>query len=146
MKRHDYPYDFSEKYSYGDFTGHCLAERDDMDGIAIYGSCFSQEVPDTESLPKGLNGVTFVACNLDNVLIPPGNTVIDCSQKRFQVQNDGNDWLIDDKGMPEKPVNYRMFEKLALPMPKPEDIPAEKQAERVDLKTIAETQKAEAPK
>ena len=103
------------------------------DDQVIYGSCFSQEQPDSAIFRPGMKGVTFRNCNLANVVIPPGNTLIDCDTTRFQVQNDGNDWVIDNANMPVKPMNYRLFEKLGLPMPSPVDIPAKKVAEPIDL-------------
>ena len=59
-----------------------------------------QETPDTKLFNDDMTGVTFVEGNLDNVFIPDGNTVIGASQKRFKVQEDGFDWLIDAEGKP----------------------------------------------
>lgn len=133
MRSNGYQYDFDERYSFRNFTGQDLSSREDMDGLAICGSCFSQEVPDAPTLPPKLTGATFVRCNLDNVKVPDGNTVIDCTTRRFRAQNDGNDWLLDANGDPEKPVNWKLFVKRGLPIPSPADIPAQKVAEPVDL-------------
>lgn len=102
------------KYSFKDFTGHDLSDRKDMDNLTIEGSCFSHETPDAAVLPTSLKNTTFIDCNLDNVLIPAGATVIRGSTQRFQVQADGEDWVIDGKGTPIEPVNKEAFDMLGL--------------------------------
>ena len=72
----------------------------DMTDIEIRGSCFSQEKPDTRIFPSDMVGVTFINCNLDNCIIPEGNFIIDCSQKKFKVQSDGKDWILDENYKP----------------------------------------------
>ncbi len=119
-------------YSRKDFTGQNLTERTDMSGQTITGSCFSQEVPDTVVFPAAMSGVTFINCNLDNCFIPEGNTVEGGSTRRFEMQNDLNDWEIDESGDPVRLVNYRYFEKMGLDQPLPEDIPDELLDEAVD--------------
>ena len=121
----------SDEFSCKDFTGAPLVNIND--GAYVYGACFSQEQPDSAIFRPGMKGVTFRNCNLANVIVLPGNTLVDCVTTRFQVQNDGNDWIIDNANLPVKPMNYRMFEKRGLPMPAPVDIPAVKVAEPVDL-------------
>lgn len=106
------------------------------DNIVVYSTLFYHET-DAEPFRRDLSGVTFVKCNLDNLVIPEGNTVIQCSQNRFKVQNDRNDWLLDERGDVAIPMNYRTFEKLDLPMPKPEDIPLEMAEEAIDLIAVA---------
>ena len=86
----------SNPYSDKDFTGQDLSGRDDMDNLFIEGSCFAQQIPNTESLPSSLTGTTFYYCNLDNVKIPAGNTVISCSTRKIKTFDDGLDWLVDD--------------------------------------------------
>lgn len=113
------------------FTG--VAAVSIPDGAYVYGSCFSQEQLDSAIFRPGMKGVTFRNCNLANVVVPPGNTLIDCDTTRFQVQNDGNDWIIDNANLPVKPMNYRLFEKRGLPMPSSVDIPAKKVTEPIDL-------------
>lgn len=112
-------------YSRKDFTGRTLIEATDLNGQTITGSCFSQETPDSEIFPVGMTGVTFINCNLDNVIIPDGNTVQDCSTRRFQVQNDLNDWEIDENDDPVKLVNSVMLDKRGIDQPDPSSIPAE---------------------
>jgi len=113
-----------ENYSNQDYTGKDL-RSEHVAGI-IEGSCFSQEKPDTHIFPEDMTGATFVNCNLDNVYMPKGNVLKDCSTRRFMAQNDGEDWLIDKDGFPTEPVNKKQFETLAISVD-PVDIPEEKQ-------------------
>lgn len=102
-------------YSNKDFTGHDLSDRHDMNNLIISNSCFSQETPGRRVLPANLLGVTFVDCNLDNVLIPPGNQLINCSRKTFKVQNDLEDWHVDPNTLlPISPVDSARFDRLGL--------------------------------
>lgn len=90
-------YEIFDALSNKDMTGWNLSGRTDLNGKIIYNSCLSNETPDAEVLPANLTGAKFIACNLDNVLIPAGNEVIDCTTRRFQVQNDGEDWWIEEE-------------------------------------------------
>lgn len=94
-----------------------------MNEEIIRGACFSQQNPDTKVFPDEMSGVTFVNCNLDNCVIPEGNTLIDCSNRRFKVQNDLNDWEIDKNNNPVRLVDWKYFEKFELPQPTPDMIP-----------------------
>ena len=125
-------YDCNDVFSGKDFTGRANQHFDGISGI-IYASCFSQDNPDSHCFPDTMVGITFIKCNLDNVFIPIGNTVIDCSQKRYKVQNDRNDWLIDENNNPVKPMNHKLFTKLGLPIPLPKDIPMSMVEESIDL-------------
>ena len=124
----------------------CTGARfvDIADNQVVYGSCYSQETPNSVIFRPDMTGVTFRNCNLMNVLIPPGNTVIDCQTQRFKVQNDHNDWMIDALDKPVLPLNHKIFTKRGLPMPDPKDIPAVKSPERVDLVKAAEEKLARA--
>lgn len=84
--------------SFTDYTGQLLTDET-AEGV-IEASCFSQERPDSRIFPEGMTGVTFLRCNLDNVFIPEGNTVEGGSQRRFMVQEDGYDWLVDENNNP----------------------------------------------
>lgn len=105
-----------------------------MDGLTIICSCFSQQIPDSEKLPPNLMGVTFINCNLDNLVIPPGNLFVDCSTRRFVVQNDLNDWEIDDNDDPVRVTDWEYFQKFSLPQPAPEEIPDEVVSQRIDYR------------
>lgn len=85
----------SNQYSNKDFTGQYLVDKNDMDNLVIENSCFSNEIPNVHIFPESMVGVTFVDCNLDNVFIPPGNTIVNGSHRFFKVQDDGQDWIVD---------------------------------------------------
>lgn len=94
-------------YSHKNFTGQSFIERTTSDGETVIlngqtitGSCFSHEKPDAHIFPDDMTGVTFINCNLDNCFIPAGNTVVGGSQRRFIVQDDGFDWIIDENNQP----------------------------------------------
>jgi len=133
--------DMDEEFSQKDFIG--MRTVSIPDNVNVYGSCFSKEVPDTVVFPDNMAGVTFYNCNLDNVVIPSGNTVVGGSNKRFKVQNDLNDWLIDELDKPTMPVGHKIFDKFGLPMPLPKDIPLTKVDVVVNLQEIAEAKLAE---
>jgi len=88
-------YDCDEVYSNKDHTGHDLSDRKDISGIVIHGLCLSNETPNARVLPLDITGTTFLCCNLDNVFIPDGNTLINCSNRLFQAQEDGHDWIVE---------------------------------------------------
>ena len=90
------------------FGGTPLAKLppEEFSGTTIRGSCLSCEVPDTPVFPAGTKALTFDSCNLDNVLLPPGSVVLDnCSARRFLVQPDGEDWLVDADNRPLRPLS-----------------------------------------
>lgn len=146
-KRCPEPYqdnEYDEDLSFKDFTGLEFHSRPEYDfsNKVIYQSCFSQETPDSDIF-KDVRRAIFIKCNLDNVLIPAGNTVIDCWQRRFKVQNDLNDWLIDVDNKPTMPIDHKIFTKFGLPIPDPKDIPSEKVREVIDLRKVAEAKAEE---
>jgi len=110
----------NEKYSYKDFMGQSFLKVnpwDELNNSEIVGSCFYQEnKPNCRVFPEGMMGVTFRACNLDNVRIPAGNTVdADCTHKWIKVQNPVNgdpenmpeDWELDADLKPIRPLRKR---------------------------------------
>ena len=72
-----------------------------------------------------MTGVTFRKSNLTNCNVPAGNTVDgnSCSTDRLCVQNDYEDWLVDDQGDPLAPVNPKAFDRWGVSKD-PVDIPA----------------------
>ena len=94
----------SEKYSYKDFTGQTLDFATDLDNITIYGSCFSQEILDRHVFPENVTGLVLIKCNLDNVYLPAGATAEQCSRRRFQAQEDGVDWILDENNNPVEKI------------------------------------------
>jgi hypothetical protein len=109
----------NKEYSFKDFTNKSLlaVPVEELTGD-IVGSCFYQEgAPDTHIFPESMTGVTFKRCNLDNVYIPVGNTVTDAdgvssSQERVMVQNDQEDWKVNEVNAPIEPVNKKRFLRL----------------------------------
>lgn len=110
-------------YCCKDFTGQNLSDKEDMDNLEIEGSCFSQEIPHSKIFPEKMSGTVFIDCNLDNCFIPEGNKVVRGSQRIYQIQNDGEDWVVDPKTLaPLEPLSPARFD--ALKMSKnPKDIP-----------------------
>lgn len=138
-------YEVDDELSFRVFNGWEFLSRPEYDfkGKTIYASSFYNETPDYQVFPEDMKGAIFIKCNLDNVLIPEGNTLIQCSQRRFKVQNDLNDWLVDEADVAILPVGHEVFTKLDLPMPDPKDIPTEKVVDPIDLRKVAEEKKKE---
>ena len=102
-------YTVLDSMSNKDFTGQDVSKGINLNNKVIHSSCFSQEKPDSTPFKNTLTGCTFIMCNLDNCFIPNGNTVIDCTQKRFKVQKDGEDWYVDALNNPISPVDIDGF-------------------------------------
>lgn len=115
-----------EKYSYKDFTGQSLKGEDIPPG-EIIGSCFAQEGEEMYDIfPDGMTGVTLSKCNLDNVVVPAGNTIdVSSWNRNIIVQNDLADWVCDGADKPTEPIDkkYREHNKISID---PKDIPAVK--------------------
>jgi hypothetical protein len=120
------------KYSFRDFTNN--PKVDIPDGTIVYASVFYQETPNSHIFREKMKKVTFVLCNLDNVVIPPDNTVMGGSHKRFQVQNDLRDWLIDENNKPIEVMDKEYWESQGYSVD-PKDIPDK------PLKDISEIKK-----
>lgn len=103
-------------YDNMNYAGWDLSDRTDMNGLTIEGLCLCNSLPNAKVLPADLTGTTFTYCNLDNVYIPPGNTVDQfCSTRLFQTQNDGQDWLLDPNTLkPVSPLYPDIFIRLGL--------------------------------
>lgn len=114
-----------EELSSKDFTEKAFV--DIPDGTNVYMSCFSCETPDSPIFRADMTGVTFYNCNLDNCLIPDGNTVVGGSIERFMVQNDMRDWKVDEEGAPVKVVNEEFYIAQCVSVDK-KDIPSKKVA------------------
>lgn len=93
-------------HSHKDYTGRSLADRpaSEFTGTTVRGTCFSQETPDSAVFPSGVTNCTLIACNLDNVLVPAGFSVVGCSRRRFKAQPDGLDWIVDNDNNPVSPL------------------------------------------
>ncbi len=126
-------YNIDDELSFKNFTHWEFMSRPqyNFNGKVIYSSCFCHEIPDS-IIFGSLVGATFIKCDLRNVIVPVGNTLIDCKTDRFQVQNDLNDWIIDRTNKPVDIIDYALFGKLGLSKPRPQDIPNQKVTTRID--------------
>ena len=117
----------NKKYSYKDFSDQSLKKVDvkELNNSEIIGSCFyQQENPDADIFPEGMTGVTFLRCNLDNVLIPDGNTIGEGNtHKKLKTQKDKCTWILfDNTNEPKEPLQKAKFIELGLGFD-PLDIP-----------------------
>ena len=126
---------YSDKYSLKDFTGRNLLDATDLEGAVIYGSCFSQEIPDTNVFPVSIKKITLINCNTDNLYIKSGWIVIGGSERRFKVQNDRMDWIVDNSNMPLEPLDKEEYIKLGISV-NSKDLPIEMMEKNI----IEETQ------
>lgn len=122
----------NQKYSKKDFTNQSFTKEPakDFSNSEIIGSNFYQELISgslTKSIfPVGMTGAIFNRCNLDNVVVPLGNTVLpNCTNRKIRVQKDLEDWVVDNFGNPIEPVNVKKFEKRGISTD-PADIPSTK--------------------
>ncbi len=122
----------SDKYSGKNFSKVDLTHDAGLEqGTNIYGSNFYKEAriddvnPVKEIFPIGMRGVTFYNCNLDNVFVPPFNTVIGGSNRKIKVQNDGEDWILDNAFKPVEPMDIERRKEFDVSFD-PKDIPVQK--------------------
>ena len=124
------------KYDFKDFTGKSLRDTN-LDDMVIVGSCFAQEGhPYQHIFNDTMKGVTFRRCNLDNVYIPPGNIMDDCSNRQIMVQNDLRDWEVDEHLFPVRVVNEKAWIASGKTVD-PQDIPAERLKDISEIKDAA---------
>ena len=120
-------------YDYQDFTDRNFLDLppEEFSGKIISGSCFYQQYtpdgkePPFEIFPPTVKDVTFVRCNLDNVKLPEGTKIIECTNKIIKVQNDWDDWICDDNGNPIEPLNKEQRIKARISI-SPDSIPKKK--------------------
>ena len=121
----------NEKLSFKDFTHQTFLMDDPAAWVGVIkGTCFAQEGSWHDVFPVGMTGVTFERCNLDNCIIPEGNTIIDCSNRHILLQNDMEDWICDRVGNPIEPVNKRFYLMQGID-PDPRWIPQERLARSI---------------
>jgi hypothetical protein len=87
------------QYSQKDYTGKTFTNRpaSDFNNKTITGSCFYQpnstdQVIEVNVFPANVTGVTLIACNVDNVKLPAGVTLVgtlNCHRKIVLI--DGED-------------------------------------------------------
>lgn len=62
-----------------------------------------------------------------------------CKQDRYEIQNDGNDWHIDEKNEPIRILGGEiLFDKYGIAQPSPKDIPDFETSRPVDWVKIAQ--------
>lgn len=126
----------NRKYSNKDLTGMSFTDihPDEFSNSTIKGSCFYRENMGQDGyvdvFPDGMEGVTFDHCNLDNIKIPAGNDMHDCSNRLIKEQNDLEDWVVDERGEPIEPIGVTEFVRLGISAD-PIDIPKRKLQTRV---------------
>jgi hypothetical protein len=139
-KSYSFGQSINEKYSFKDFTGMSFKGTSvlEFNNTIIVGSCFYQESSESDLIlseivkdifPDGMVNVIFKRCNLDNVKIPIGNTVDKTnSTRKIRIQNDWDDWVLNDSLNPVEPMNKEDRIKSGISV-NPEDIPSEKMTE-----------------
>lgn len=123
----------NEKYSYKDFMHQSFVDvpASEFNNSTIVGSCFYQESIGEEEVvkdifPDGLVNVIFEKCNLDNVLIKSGMSLGEKnSNRKIKVQNDWDDWILDDNLKPVEPMDKVRRIKAGKSID-PKDIPKDK--------------------
>ena len=136
-----YAQDLNTKHSFKAWPYHNLSFKDksaeEFSNSIIRGACYYQEAeynedslsttpkdPKVDIFPDGMTGVIFDRCNLWNVIVPPGNTVLpNCGIGRIRVQNDWQDWILGTDNKPVEPMDKdKRIEKGISILP--EDIPS----------------------
>ena len=123
----------NEKYSHKDFTGQSFKDilAEEFNNSEIVGSCFYHEAHEDELevlkdvFPANVIGMKLINCNLDNVKIPVGAELVgNCCNRRIKVQNDTEDWVLDDNMNPIEPINKKRRLRQGISID-PKDIPKE---------------------
>lgn len=127
---------YDDELSFRDFSGWNFDPREgfDFSGKTIYASSFSQESPETIVFSDETKNVTFVKCNLMNVVLPLNSTVIGSNQTTYAMQNDLRTWVVEKdcalgpflcKYAPVKLMNEEYWELKGYSVD-PDDIPNQK--------------------
>lgn len=139
MRYNGQNYNEDKELSNRDMTGWDLSRYDLRDKV-IYNSTLANETLNARILPPDHNA-TFIACNLDNVFVPSTYLLIDCSIRRFKIQNDGEDWLLDAQDKPMIPVNDKLYDRYALSKD-PRDIPPQPLREAITVTAWKQEEKS----
>lgn len=132
---------YDDQYSLKGWNGHNFEDKD-LNGKTIYASSFYSEEPGTKIFKDDLVA-TFIKCNLQNIIIPVGVTLIDCQTDWFKSQNDLEDWKVSkDKLEPIEPIKKEQFEELGISTD-PKDIPKKKEDQPITEKKRGEKNKQE---
>lgn len=115
---------YSDEFSFKRFGGSLIIPS----GTTVYATNFSREVPDSTVFRSTMTGVTFLECNLDNILIPEGNivkTIYRTPARRFRAENDLRDWLLDTQDQPTRLIDEEYWDEKGYSVD-PRDIPPQR--------------------
>ena|SRR3990167_2548251 len=105
--------EIDDELSFRNFTNQSFKDKyplDKIEGKTIYQSSFYHEKPKARTFDDRMKNVTFLNCNLDNCIIPPGNIVVRCSTQKFRVNPiDKKDYLIDDDDKLVRPLGIKQL-------------------------------------
>ena len=133
---------YADSLSLQNFSGQIAIDVTILPGTTVYASTFDNETPDTQVFSSTMTGVTFIEVHLDNVVIPPGNIVKNVyteAPKRFKVQTDRSDWIIDRDNKPIEPLNKEQYLRLGISID-PRDLPATDLDQSIITKRLEEAQ------
>ena len=110
----------SEKHSHQDYTTKDLSKTkpEEWSGQTIVGTQFGRERPPGAAgkgklklFPDGAHSIVFEGCCLDNAELPPGTSLVNCTTRQYQVQADGQDWIVDAEGKALRPLDEAAFDR-----------------------------------
>ena len=114
----------------------------EFNNTEIVRSGFAQEEPFTDVFNKDMTGVIFrKGCNLGNCNVPAGNTV-ECFNKHYEIQNDGEYWVVGKNRKPIEPIKLKGFIQFSLSID-PKDIPDKPLSQSILLTARQNTNKGE---
>ena len=101
-------------------------EVEALNGTTLVNTSFYHHEPGGNPWPPGMKGVTFQECALTNCVRPPDCFLMGCDLFAIAAfvhdeKAPAEDWLVDDKGLPIKPLDEARFAK-AYGLVKPTDL------------------------
>lgn len=120
--------DYSDEYSRKSYANKDFVNINLPSGSTVYASMFMNEKLDMSIFPSTMTGITFLECNLDNIILPPGNLIINLytyPPKKFKMENDLRYWVLDEQGKAKKLLEEDYWKNKGFSID-PKDIPAEK--------------------
>lgn len=121
---------YNDEFSFKNFTNWEFISRPEYDfsNKVIYATVFMNEKPGAVIFSDKTENVVFICCNLDNIALPRNSMVVNpgCgSQKRFEVQNDRLDWIVDEQNRPIQLIDEEIWASKGVSID-PEKIPLQK--------------------
>ncbi len=114
--------DLKRCYKYKSLVGVDPAE---FNNTEIIGTSFAQREPFTDVLPEGATNCILTNCNTNNCNIPKGFTINGGVNEHHKKQNNGEEWIVDDKLKPQTPLSPKQYDKYGLSKD-PKNLPVEK--------------------